>query len=279
MEIINSHDQFIECKKHYEREVKVIPTFSPMLNNEYDHGGIETGSTMVIMAGSHTGKTFFITNWMYFLMKSGYKSVFFSLDEESRRIIVKMLRLIYRCDRDSAEKILLLEKTKDDLMKIGFFDLIKIYEKRCSLKDYSIICETEKPQVVFIDHLMKMSGSGENVYKETREISEYLTNERKRLGIIYVSLLQLNKEFLKTTDKKYDLIPAMANGKGAGDIYENADVILSLARPDMSPECPNNLRNKIIGLHRKNRLSEKQSFNINTWNYDVITTKITDFIY
>jgi replicative DNA helicase len=221
-----------DCEKARRRPAKIIKTFSRSLNREFDMDGIESGNVMLIMAAAHVGKTYFVLNWMEYLLKqTKLKSLFLSLDMEYGKITNRLYRLIFNCSRKEAEEIKKgydgKEKQKmSRLIDMGFPNRLTIVDSimisdmqyksrldRMSVID-RLICQT-RPDIVFIDHLFKMTGNGSKVYEESRNISSHLKRMKVKYEAVFVVLWQLSKEFIKDHKK----IPTMEKGKGAGEIY------------------------------------------------------------
>lgn len=197
--IVNPHHQYLELEDHiFTKPQKVIPTFSPALNRQFSGGGIELANTILIGAKYGVGKTFFILNWIHFLIQNKYKVLFFSLDMDFQKIFVRYLRLLLGQGRQESIATWKADKefVKEKLERAGYYDYLRVYtnEKRpISFKELSYICDNEKPDMVFVDHFDKVFGSGHNLYQESKQTSEYFRQKKKEMNTIFAILIQLKK--------------------------------------------------------------------------------------
>ena len=279
--LINPYKQYQEVEDQtFSVPLKTLPTFSPTLNRQFVGGGIEIANVMLIGAKYGVGKTFWILNWILYLIQNKYKVIFFSLDMDFTKVFVRFLRLIL--GQGKLESIATWkadkESVKEKLTRSGYFDYLKIYtnEKRIiSFKEISYIVSDEKPDIVFIDHFSKIHGTGHNVYQETRQIAEYLRQAKKEMNTIFAVLMQLKKQ--ESHRKTPNAIPPSKDSfKGAGEIGEDADIMLSLSRPDLDLDCSNDRRKMIVGALVKNRLNDEPDLSYIFWVYDPISTALID---
>jgi len=279
--IVNPFEQYQEVEDHlFKNPPKVLPTFSPALNKQFIGGGIELANTILIGAKYGVGKTYFILNWILDLIRNKYKVIFFSLDMDFVKIFERLLRLVLDLGKEEAKNQWKADKefTKEKLTRAGYFDYLKIYtnEKRViSFKEISYICNDEKPDMVFVDHFDKVAGTGHNLYQESKQISEYFRQKKKEMNTIFAILIQLKK--MDSHRKTPNAIPPGKDEyKGAGQIGEDADVMLSLSRPDIDEECSQDRKRMIVGALRKNRLNDEPDPGYIFWNYDPTTTRVWD---
>ena len=288
--LINPYEQYGENEKRvFGSQRLIVPTFSPALNARFDYGGIEPAQVMMLGAKSGIGKTYFILNWIRFLMENKFRITFFSLDMEFRRMFIALLRQILEKGRVEstlqwkADK----EHVKQMLIKSGYFDYLRIYtneKKIISFDEISFICDKEKPDIVFIDHFSKVWGTGDNVFKESKTTSEYFWRAKRELNTIFVILIQMKKagygNYIKKngnqTNEQNMIPPGEDEYKGAGEIKENADILLSLSRPERDKDCPEGYKGKVVGAIRKNRNQDVSMTDHLFWNYSNITTRMWD---
>lgn len=279
--LINPFHQYIEIEANlFTKPEKVIPTFSPELNRQFTWGGIEKGRSIMIGAKFYVGKTYFALNWARYLIERKYRVHFFSLDMDFKRIFIRLLRQVL-----SVGEIAAIDKWKEDtafvrekLTDAGYFDYLKIYtneKKPILFNEITYIVEQEKPDIVFVDHFGKLQGMGRSIYEETAGIAEYFRAKKTSLNTVFAVLVQMRKEHHRT--RLPNAIPPQADDyKGAGNIGEDADVLLSLARPDLDKECEIGHRGMIVGSLRKNRLSDNPEDDYIYWGYSKTTTIMTD---
>jgi replicative DNA helicase len=281
--LVNPYDQFLEVEKEvFNKHERVVPTFSEALNSHFLGGGIEPANVMLIGAKYNVGKTFFILNWIRYLMANRFRCIFFSLDMDFKKMFIRLLRQILETGRLDAEVQWRADKdrVRDLLTKAGYFDYLRIYtneKKALSFDEISFICDREKPDIVFIDHFSKVYGGGHNVYQETRQIAEYFRRKKKEMNTIFAILMQLKKGEKQRDQNK--IPPGKDEYKGAGEIGEDADIMLSLCRPDIDQGCEEGYKKTIIGALRKNRLNDEPNLDYIRWSYDSRTTIMKDTLF
>lgn len=279
--LVNPYNQYLDLEQRAERSPqKILTTFSPRLNAQFDSGGIEPTNVVLVGAKYGVGKTYFALNWILHLIRDGKKVTFFSLDMDFHKIFVKILRNIAGVGRNDAEMLMKNEKdyVREKLKSAGYFDNLRIYtnEKRpISFREISFICTEEKPDVVFIDHFGKIHGTGHNPYQETKIISAYLQKMKMEINTTFVALIQMRKGDGRGKNPNA-IPPGKDDYKGAGEIGEDADIMLSLARPDLDESCPIDRKSIIVGALRKNRLKDEPDIGHLFWRYDPVSTRMND---
>ena len=89
--------------------------------------------------------------------------------------------------------------------------------------------------VVFLDYLQLMNGSGANRNAEIEEISRGLKNLAKELNIVVVCLSQLNR----AVEQRPNKMPVMSDLRDSGSIEQDANIILFLHRDEVyDPDTP-----------------------------------------
>jgi replicative DNA helicase len=281
--LVNPFTQYLEVEQEVlHKNIRVIPTFSPALNSHFIGGGIEPANVMLIGAKYNVGKTFFVLNWIRYLIENKFKVIFFSLDMDFQKMFVRLLRQIldtgrleteskWRSDREHVKKM---------LTEAGYFENLRIYtneKKVISFDEMSFICDKEKPDIVFVDHFSKVFGGGHNIYQETRQISEYFRRKKREMNTAFVILIQLKKGE-KQRDQN-QIPPGKDEYKGAGEIGEDADIMLSLCRPDIDQGCADGYKKTIIGAFRKNRLNDEPNQDYVRWLYNPQSTRMIDTVH
>ncbi len=279
--LVNPFEQYLELEKKIKHKpTTVTTTFSPRLNEQFDGNGIEPTTVVMLGAKYGVGKTYFALNWIMHLIKDQKKVIFFSLDMDFQKIVTKIVRYVMGIGKIDAINAMRDERetVREALRESGYFDYLKIYtnEKRpISFKEISSICTEEKPDVVFIDHFGKIYGIGHNPYQESKVVAEYLRNMKTKINTTFVVLIQMRKADSKSRGQN-TIPPFKDDYKGAGEVGEDADVMLSLARPDLDNDCPPEKQRIIVGALRKNRLKDDAEIGHIFWKYDPISTRMTD---
>lgn len=89
--------------------------------------------------------------------------------------------------------------------------------------------------VLFLDYLQLMTGSGANRNAEIEEISRGLKNLAKELNIVVVCLSQLNR----AVEQRPNKMPVMSDLRDSGSIEQDANIIMFLHRDEVyDPDTP-----------------------------------------
>ena len=83
--------------------------------------------------------------------------------------------------------------------------------------------------VLFLDYLQLMNGSGANRNAEIEEISRGLKNLAKELNIVVVCLSQLNR----AVEQRPNKMPVMSDLRDSGSIEQDANIIMFLHRDEV----------------------------------------------
>lgn len=167
--------------------------------------------------------------------------IFFSLEMSRREIGSRFLRF----HEDRAGKSQAIAHSAD----LNF----QIYDKPAiTLQHIRSECRKAKRkhglEMIIIDYLQLMQGSGSNRTQEIGAISRGLKGIAKEFDIPVIALSQLNRGVEDRTDKR----PLMSDLRDSGEIEQDADLILLIYREDAYDKQSDNAGIAEI-LCRKNR--------------------------
>lgn len=215
-----------------KRGTQAVPSYLKPLDETVGTGFVNSGF-YIVAARPSVGKTTFAIALADNMASRNHKVLFYSLEMSieqmtarrmGRRASISYNRLMLgKLDLDDYKKLNLVGKELADT------PLYIRSGTKLSVKDLESEIISLEPDIVFVDYIGLMSPivSKKNRYEEMTDIS----NDLKRLAMKYkipiVCLAQLNRENMKSADKR----PTMANLRDSGAIEQDADGVILLHRP------------------------------------------------
>lgn len=219
-----------------------------------DHKGVQTGlrdldrltggfckSNMIVLAGRPSmGKSALACQIGEHVAHTGHV-IFFSLEMSSREIGSRFLR--FHGDRAGKSQAIAHSENLN----------FKIYDKPAiTLQHIRSECRKAKRkhglEMIIIDYLQLMQGSGSNRTQEIGAISRGLKGIAKEFDIPVIALSQLSRGVEDRTDKR----PLMSDLRDSGEIEQDADLILLIYREEAYDKETEN-KNLAEIIVRKNR--------------------------
>ena len=220
---------------------------------------LRKGKFVVIGAYASAGKTLLALDLAKEMGKK-YKVGFFSCETDAADITTRMLttesrifnRKILQQDLNAAD-IAGLQQAQNALS----FSQVDIIEAGgYSVADVQAVALTNRYDIVFVDYLQLLRGSGRGRYEDVTEISLGLHTMAQQHKVLVIALAQLSRPEKK--DGK-PVPPGMSSLRESGQIEQDADVVIL-----MWPESPDDNRSDRILKVSKNKeggkLSMKLSF-------------------
>lgn len=212
-----------------------LPTGFIDLDNQLS--GLQPSDFILVAARPSVGKTAFILNITeHMALKKNIAVAIFSLEMSKEQLINRVMAQHSMVDSqkirvgnlndtewgkimESADVIANSEIIIDDTPGISIGELRSKCRKLKLEKDI---------QIVIIDYLQLMSGSGKVTSREQEisEISRSLKAIARELNVPVIALSQLNRAVESRPDRK----PIMADLRESGSIEQDADVIMLLSR-------------------------------------------------
>lgn len=270
---LNNNDEWIvDAKKSI---AKLIENIDKAANSENGISGLSTGfnnlddlinglepkKMYVIGARPAMGKTAFAINIVDHLIHELDKSVvFFSLEMPHEDVTGRILSMRSKVDSIKMNRANLESHEWDSIgVSLGLYEKCKfsIVDKPAigiiELKKY---CNFHNKKygsldVIVIDYLQLMSEQSykANRVQEVSFISRSLKEISKKYNCPVLALSQLNR----TLESRIDKRPILSDLREAGDIEQDADVVMFLHREEVYNKNDYNLRGKAEVLVKKNR--------------------------
>lgn len=234
---------------------RTIDTGLPILQRNM--GGLERQTLTIIAARPSMGKTALAIQFARAAADTGAKVAFFSLEMSRISLFGRMAcgsakvpYVDYRARRLTAQT--------EQAVKDAASELIDRYENRIIINDKTYtktddiwrFCAEVRPDILFVDHLSKVSDDGDNEVRRLGHISWGGKQMAKEFDLAAVYLMQLNRQVENRDNKE----PKLSDLRDSGEIEQDADVVLFIHRPDYYEQpLPNQVVSKtklVIGKDR-----------------------------
>jgi len=209
-------------------------------------GGLEKGVQTVVCARSGMGKTRFACQVVENMAQAGYKCGFFSLEMAKSAICRRMVYAWTDIDRfalrsDLHKGVIGLEEYEKEYksqlydayldiqslpIKFGKLSRITLNGIRASLLK---VLNTQEMDVVFIDHMRLINEPAKSEFERISRISWELKEIAAEFNVHMFTLAQMNLESEKRGKGQHRM--KSTDIRGSGEIWENAESIISLFRP------------------------------------------------
>ncbi len=228
----------IEQASKNQGTVTGIPT--GFIDLDYKTSGLQPSDFVLIAARPSMGKTAFVLNLVdHISVKKGLPSMVFSLEMSKEQLVNRMLAMESNVDSQKLRTGTLSDSDWDAVVEgigvIGNSKLIIDDTPGISIMELRSKCRKMKLEyglnVVIIDYLQLMSGSGkggDNRQQEISEISRSLKGLARELNAPVIALSQLSR----ACETRQDHRPMLSDLRESGAIEQDADVVMFLYRDD-----------------------------------------------
>lgn len=228
----------IEMASKTQGTVTGIPT--GFIDLDYKTSGMQPSDFVLIAARPSMGKTAFVLNLVdHVAVKKGYPCMIFSLEMSKEQLVNRMLSMETNVDSQKLRTGALTDSDWDAVVEgigvIGRSKLIIDDTPGISITELRSKCRKMKLEyglnMVIIDYLQLMSGSGktgENRQQEVSEISRSLKALAREMNAPVIALSQLSR----ACETRQDHRPMLSDLRESGSIEQDADVVMFLYRDD-----------------------------------------------
>ena len=235
--VLNALDT-IEKASMMKGNVTGIP--SGFTDLDYKTSGFQPSDFILVAARPSMGKTAFVLNVAQYMAFRKNKTVaIFSLEMSSQQLVNRLFSLESRVD---SQKIRTGNLEDEDWAKliegagvVGQSNLIIDDTPGISISELRSKCRKFKLEkgldIIIIDYLQLMSGSGrssDSRQQEISEISRALKGVARELNVPVIALSQLSRAVEKRDDKR----PMLSDLRESGAIEQDADVVMFIYRDD-----------------------------------------------
>ncbi|HCD44945.1 MAG TPA: replicative DNA helicase [Lachnoclostridium sp.] len=234
---MNVLEKIEEASKN-QGTVTGIPT--GFIDLDYKTSGLQPSDFVLIAARPSMGKTAFVLNLVdHIAVKKGLPSMVFSLEMSKEQLVNRMLAMESNVDSQKLRTGTLSDSDWDAVVEgigvIGNSKLIIDDTPGISIGELRSKCRKMKLEyglnVIIIDYLQLMSGSGkggENRQQEISEISRSLKALAREMNAPVIALSQLSR----ACETRPDHRPMLSDLRESGAIEQDADVVMFLYRDD-----------------------------------------------
>ena len=228
----------IEKASKQSGTVTGIPT--GFLDLDYRTAGLQPSDLILVAARPSMGKTAFVLNIAQYVAFHEAKSVaIFSLEMSKEQLVNRLFSLESRVDAQALRTGNLSDADWEKLVEgagiIGDSKLIIDDTPGISINELRSKCRKFKLEqgldIIIIDYLQLMTGSGrgnESRQQEISEISRSLKGLARELNVPVVALSQLSR----AVEQRPDHRPMMSDLRESGAIEQDADVVMFIYRDD-----------------------------------------------
>ena len=228
----------IEKASKLKGSVTGIPT--GFVDLDYKTSGMHASDLVLIAARPSMGKTAFVLNIaQYMAFRKDVTVAIFSLEMSKEQLVNRMLSMESNVDSQKLRTGTLTDADWDAVVEgigtIGSSKLVIDDTPGISIMELRSKCRKVKLEhgldLVMIDYLQLMSGSGkngDNRQQEISEISRSLKAIARELSVPVIALSQLSRACETRTDHR----PMLSDLRASGAIEQDADVVMFLYRDD-----------------------------------------------
>lgn len=228
----------IEVASKTQGTVTGIPT--GFIDLDYKTSGMQPSDFILIAARPSMGKTAFVLNLVdYVAIRKGLPCMIFSLEMSKEQLVNRMLAMESNVDSQKLRTGNLTDADWDAIVEgigvIGNSKLLIDDTPGISITELRSKCRKMKLEyglnMIIIDYLQLMSGSGksgENRQQEISEISRSLKALAREMNAPVIALSQLSRACETRTDHH----PMLSDLRESGAIEQDADVVMFLYRDD-----------------------------------------------
>ena len=228
----------IEKASHNKGNVTGVAT--GFLDLDYKTSGMQPSDLILVAARPSMGKTAFVLNVAeYVAFKQNKTVAIFSLEMSKEQLVNRLFSMESKVDSQHLRTGSLSddewEKLIESAAQIGKSNLIiddtpgiSISELRSKCRKYKLEHNLE---MVIIDYLQLMSGSGRSTDSRQQEISDISRSLKalaRELRVPVIALSQLSR----AVEQRPDHRPMLSDLRESGAIEQDADVVLFLYRDD-----------------------------------------------
>ena len=235
--VLNALDKIEKASKS-KGTVTGIPT--GFIDLDYKLSGFQPSDFILIAARPSMGKTAFVLNMAQYMAFRKDKSVaIFSLEMSKEQLVNRLFSLESKVDSQKIRTGSLEDEDWAKLIEgagvIGNSRLIIDDTPGISISELRSKCRKFKLEqgldIIIIDYLQLMSGSGrggDSRQQEISDISRALKGVARELNVPVVALSQLSRAVEKRDDKR----PMLSDLRESGAIEQDADVVMFIYRDD-----------------------------------------------
>lgn len=228
---------FVEIERMFNNKGTTTGVPSPFPELDAKTSGFQRGDMILIAARPSMGKTTLALNLAeHAALRAGKSIAIFSLEMSTEQLAYKLL-----CSEANVDMLKLRTGELDDkdweniARASGPLSQAKIYiddTAGISVTEMRSKCRRLKLEhgidMIMVDYLQLMSGSGENRQQEVSEISRSIKALAKEMNCPVIALSQLSR----APEQRADHRPMLSDLRESGSIEQDADLVMFLYRDE-----------------------------------------------
>lgn len=235
--VMNAMDN-IEKASHNKGNVTGVAT--GFLDLDYRTAGMQPSDLILVAARPSMGKTAFVLNIAEYVAFRQNKTVaIFSLEMSKEQLVNRLFSMESRVDSQHLRTGNLSDVEWEKLIEsagvIGKSNLIiddtpgiSISEMRSKCRKYKLEHNLE---MIIIDYLQLMSGSGRSTDSRQQEISDISRSLKALARELHVPVIALS-QLSRAVEQRPDHRPMLSDLRESGAIEQDADVVMFIYRDD-----------------------------------------------
>ncbi len=235
--VMNAMDN-IEKASHNKGNVTGVAT--GFLDLDYRTAGMQPSDLILVAARPSMGKTAFVLNIaQYVAFKQAKTVAIFSLEMSKEQLVNRLFSMESKVDSQHLRTGNLSDMEWEKLIEsagiIGKSNLIiddtpgiSISELRSKCRKYKLEHNLE---MIIIDYLQLMSGSGRSTDSRQQEISDISRSLKALARELHVPVIALS-QLSRAVEQRPDHRPMLSDLRESGAIEQDADVVMFIYRDD-----------------------------------------------
>lgn len=235
--VMNAMDN-IEKASHNQGNVTGVAT--GFLDLDYKTAGMQPSDLILVAARPSMGKTAFVLNVAQYVAFRQNKTVaIFSLEMSKEQLVNRLFAMESKVDSQHLRTGDLSDTEWEKLIEsagvIGKSNLIiddtpgiSISELRSKCRKYKLEHNLE---MIIIDYLQLMSGSGKSTDSRQQEISDISRSLKALARELHVPVIALS-QLSRAVEQRPDHRPMLSDLRESGAIEQDADVVMFIYRDD-----------------------------------------------
>ena len=228
---------FLEIERLFNNKGEITGVGSGFKELDAKTSGFQKGDMVLIAARPSMGKTTFALNIAeYAALREGKKVVIFSLEMSKEQLAYKLLCSQANVDMLKLRTGNLEDRDWENIAKAsGPLAAAEIFiddTAGVSVMEMRSKCRRIKMEhgidLILIDYLQLMSGSGESRQQEVSEISRSIKALAKEMQCPVIALSQLSR----APEQRADHRPMLSDLRESGSIEQDADLVMFLYRDE-----------------------------------------------
>lgn len=235
--VMNAMDN-IERASHNKGNVTGVAT--GFLDLDYRTAGMQPSDLILVAARPSMGKTAFVLNIAeYVAFKQDKTVAIFSLEMSKEQLVNRLFSMESRVDSQHLRTGNLSDVEWEKLIEsagvIGKSHLIIDDTPGISISDLRSKCRKYKLEhnleMIIIDYLQLMSGSGRSTDSRQQEISDISRSLKALARELHVPVIALS-QLSRAVEQRPDHRPMLSDLRESGAIEQDADVVMFIYRDD-----------------------------------------------